>query len=66
MRLVCTYRGPGTLWSNADTIEQCGEWDVLLMKGRKSSPTPLIHKSPDPNPEDPPSLLLKLDEPGWI
>ena len=86
-RLVCCYRGPGTLWlpndnvrqqqaeargtSNQDIvvdesrIQQLSEWDVLVMKGRKASSFPLYHKSPTPQPGDPRSLLLKLDEPGF-
>lgn len=86
-RLVCCYRGPGTLWlpndnvhlhqaetrgtSNQDMvvdptrIQQLSEWEVLVMKGRKSSTFPLYHKSPTPQPGEPRSLLLKLDEPGF-
>lgn len=84
LRLVCPYRGPGTLWlpahnlnleaaekrgtSNqeiaiqASQIQQLGEWDILVMKGRKAPGAPLYHRSPDPHPGDPASLLLKLDE----
>ena len=83
LRLVCTYRGPGTLWLGEDNIDlraaetrgtsnedivlrpqdvfQAGEWDVLVMKGKQSNNTPVYHKSPPVRPEDPASLVLKLD-----
>ena len=83
MRLICTYRGPGTLWLTEDNIDlraaeakgtcnedielrpedvqQAGEWDVLVMKGKQANCTPVYHKSPPPRPGDPASLVLKLD-----
>ncbi len=83
LRLVCTYRGPGTLWLSEDNldlkaaeakgtgnddivlrphdVQQAGEWDVLVMKGKRANTTPLYHKSPPARPGDPASLVFKLD-----
>ena len=83
VRLVCAYRGPGTLWLTEDNLDlvaaetrgtnnhaiarrvedvrQLHEWEVLVMKGRASNAIPLYHKSPEPRPGDPKSLVLKLD-----
>lgn len=83
VRLVCAYRGPGTLWLTEDNlnraaaetrgthnqaialraedVRQLNEWDVLVMKGKASNAIPLYHKSPEPRPGDPKSLVLKLD-----
>lgn len=85
IRLVCTYRGPGTLWLSEDNVDlraaeakgtgnedivlrprdvqQCGEWDVLVMKGKLARTTPLYHKSPPQRAGEPVSLVLKLDVP---
>jgi len=40
---------------------QAKEWEVLVMKGRRSRGVPLYHKSPPPEPNDPKSLVLKFD-----
>lgn len=74
LRLVCAYRGPGTLWLDQDNfdpanaqalrpqdVHQAGEWEVLVMKGKLGNVSPLYHKSPPARPGDPLSLVLKLD-----
>ena len=75
VRLLCTYRGPGTQWGRRDAllpidsppaspVGQARAFDVLLLKGSTwpgNEHLGAVHRSPDPGRASYPRLLLSID-----
>jgi len=75
VRLLCTYRGPGTQWGRRDAllptdrppaspVGQARAFDVLLLKGStwpENAHLGAVHRSPAPGRDSPPRLLLSID-----
>jgi hypothetical protein len=75
IRLICTYRGPGTEWASPGTrnwsattapasVEQATAFSIVLVKGglwQGNAGRGGIHRSPELPAGEPPRLLLTLD-----
>lgn len=75
IRLICTYRGPGTEWALPGArdlsataaqagVEQATAFGIVLVKGglwQGNAGRGGIHRSPEMPAGDPPRLLLTLD-----
>ena len=63
VRLMTTYRGPGTEWLEGEEVHRAAVHDVLLAKGESwtgADATPCLHRSPVPAPGQT-RVLLTLD-----
>ena len=71
IRLICTYRGPGTEWALPGSrgaaqasVEQASAFSIVLVKGglwQGNAGRGGIHRSPELPAGNPPRLLLTLD-----
>lgn len=64
LRLLCTYRGPGTRWLDAlGRIDEAAPFDVALLKGDDwpARGGGVRHRSPEVAPHEAPRVLLAID-----
>ena len=76
LRLLCTYRGPGTQWARRDVLAHrndpdaqqvlgCAEpFDALILKGSAwpgNETAGAVHRSPAPSDDPLPRILLSID-----